>query len=164
MSRFLQYFNLAGVAALAILCAIQWQQNSRINQEVIELEKVRLEQAAKIAEQANTIKGDAADLEEFRQRLVQTGNALKESDAKLAACTAERSQLTAERDQLKATLDKWVAAVAERDKVLKQASDELVKLAKDRNEAVLKFNDLAGKYNGLVKDLNDARAKLAAGH
>ena len=42
--------------------------------------------------------------------------------------------------------------------------ERLQKLAGERNEAVARFNDLAGKYNGLVKDLNEARAKLAGGH
>jgi hypothetical protein len=34
-------------------------------------------------------------------------------------------------------------------------------LAADRNDAVRKFNELAEKYNAVVKDLNEARARLA---
>ena len=50
-----------------------------------------------------------------------------------------------------------MAAVAQRDQALKQASSEFQKVANERNDAILKFNDLAGKYNAVVKQLNDAQ-------
>ena len=31
MSRFLQWFNLFGILALAALCAVQWRANRRLN-------------------------------------------------------------------------------------------------------------------------------------
>jgi chromosome segregation ATPase len=159
MNRFLSYFNFAGVIALAILCAVQWRTNSLLNQEVDHLEKTRLEQTAKIAEQDQTIQGDVADLDDFRRRLMISESALKKSDDQLATATTQRDRATAERDQLKAALDQWIAAVAARDAALKQAGQQLQKTAAERNDAVVKFNDLAGKYNAVVKDLNEARTK-----
>jgi uncharacterized coiled-coil DUF342 family protein len=69
----------------------------------------------------------------------------------LIKITAERNQLAAENAQLKTDLDKWVAAVKQRDELIKQAGAEIQNLAKQRNDAIAQFNDLASKYNALVK-------------
>jgi hypothetical protein len=45
----------------------------------------------------------------------------------------------------------WTAAVTARDEQLQAARDQLEKLATDRNDAVLKFNALAEKYNASQK-------------
>jgi hypothetical protein len=45
-----------------------------------------------------------------------------------------------------------MAAVAARDAALKQAGDQIRRLSSERNDAVQKFNDLAGKYNALVSN------------
>jgi len=171
MNRFLNGFNLLGVIALAALCAVQWRNNGRINLQLIDLEKTRIAQSTKIAEQEKAIKGYVADLDDFRERLTRSEAALDKMETKLNTTikernqlTAQRDQLVAERDELKTTLDKWVAAVAERDKVLKQAGDEVQTLLQQRNDAIARFNDLVGKYNALVKDLDAARAKLGSGH
>ena len=72
---------------------------------------------------------------------------------------AQLAAVTRERDQLRATLDKWVAAVTERDAALKQADKEIQALVSERDGAVAKFNELAGKYNSLVKDWNAAQGQ-----
>ena len=161
MNRFLGYFNLFGVFALTLLSAAQWRTNSRLNLEEIELEKTRLEQVAKIAEQDKAIKGCAADLEEFRGRLTKADASLHDTESRLAATAAERDQLSEdrtrlaeERGRLRANLDHWIAAVTERDKALKQAGEDIQKLCADRNEAVTRFNELVGKYNAMVKAAN----------
>jgi len=138
----MNYLNFAGVVALAVLCSFQWQTNSRINLEAQSLQKTTLEQAGKIDEQTRTIKNDAADLDDLRGRLSLSESALADDEATIK--------------QLKAAMDKWIAAVAQRDLALKQASGQIQKLATERNEAILKFNDLAGKYNAIVKQLNDS--------
>jgi chromosome segregation ATPase len=139
----MNYLNFVGVIALAILCSFQWQTNSRLNLEAQSLQKTTLEQAAKIDEQDRTIKNDAADLDDLRSRLSLAESALADDEASLK--------------QLKAALDKWIAAVAQRDQALKQAGAQIQKLANERNDAILKFNDLAGKYNVVVKQLNDSQ-------
>jgi chromosome segregation ATPase len=138
----MNYLNFAGVIALAVLCSFQWQTNSRVNLEAQSLQKTTLEQAGKIDEQTRTIKNDAADLDDLRGRLSLSESALADDEATIK--------------QLKAAMDKWIAAVAQRDLALKQASGQIQKLATERNEAILKFNDLAGKYNAIVKQLNDS--------
>lgn len=162
----LGYFNLLGVMVLAALCVVQWRINRRINLEEIGLDKVRQQQAQTISDQKNALAGCAADLDQLRTRLEQTDAALKEVEGKLddvnrqkAQVTAERDQAIAERDQCTANLAKWMAAVKERDAALKKAADEITALSKGRNDAVQEFNDLARKYNGVVKDLNNARTK-----
>jgi len=157
--KFIGYFNMFGVMSLAVLCVVQWQANRRINLQAIELEKTRQEQIQKIAEQDRTIKGYMADLEDFRHRLEKSDAALREAETKIATLGMERDRAIAERDQFKATLGKWVAAVKERDDTLKKANDEIRKLAAERNNAVVKFNELAGKYNTAVKELNAAAGK-----
>ena len=51
MNRSLQYANLLVVAALAVLCVMQWNANRRVNLEAGALEKTRIEQAAQIEQQ-----------------------------------------------------------------------------------------------------------------
>jgi uncharacterized coiled-coil DUF342 family protein len=138
----MNYLNFAGVIALAVLCSFQWQINSRVNLEAQSLQKTTLEQAAKIDEQDRTIKNDAADLDDLRNRLSLSESALADDEVTIK--------------QLKAALDKWIAAVAQRDQALKLAGVQIQKLANERNDAILKFNDLAGKYNAVVKQLNDS--------
>jgi chromosome segregation ATPase len=170
MNRFLTVLNLLGVLALAGLCSVQWRVNRMANLEAARLEKTRLAQVATIAEQERTIRGQMADLDEFRARLTLAEQQQKETESKLLAMTAEkekavaqRDAATTERDRLKAALVQWEAAVAERDKALKEAGDEIQKMAQERNDATVKYNDLAEKYNTLVKDLDEARKKLASG-
>jgi len=139
VNRFLSIFNCLGVGVLAVLCAVQWQANSRLENNVEQLDKTRIEQSAKIAQQESTLKDDAADLEDLRQRLSMSESQLQKA--------------VAEGTQLKATLSKWMAAVNQRDTALKQTGERIKKLAGERNEAIQKFNDLADKYNGLVKQM-----------
>ena len=61
MKTALSVLNFLGVCALAVLCAAQWQTNSRLEANVAQLEKTRMEQSSKIDEQTRTIKDDAAD-------------------------------------------------------------------------------------------------------
>jgi chromosome segregation ATPase len=165
MIRLLQWLNLLGILALASLCAEQWQVNRTLNLQNIALESRRIQQEATIADQIARIKADAADLDEMRSRLLIDETAIQAAMEKIAVLQqsllvsdAARKQLQAERDALKSALGTWQAAVAQRDAVLKDADQQLQKLIADRNAAVLKFNDLAGKYNDLVKQLNAARS------
>lgn len=155
MNRPLQYFNLAGVLTLAALCAFQWQINRRVNLEANRLEKTRLELSREIAEQEETIHGCRADLEAFREQLQSTARSLKETESRLRDAERANIQLTAERDQLKENVAKWTDAVKERDEQLAQAREQIQTLAADRNRAVVKFNELAEKYNATVADLNN---------
>jgi chromosome segregation ATPase len=162
MSRWLATWNLLGVVALAALCVLQWQANRRVNLEASHLEQLRLEHLAKIAEQDKTLKGQAADLDQFREQLAHSSARLKETETQFGGAQKRLQQLESERDQLKSSVTQWAAAVTERDARLKQAGDQLQQFLKERNEAVTKFNELAARYNTIVKDLNDARARLAA--
>jgi len=145
MNRVLQWINLLGVLALAGLCAVQWSVNRRLNLTTQSLERTRIEQEAKIAEQANTIRDQAADLDEFRNRVRLSEDALADVEKKLRT-------LQRERDQLAASLDQWKAAVAQRDVVIKQAAAEIQTAVAERNAAVKQFNDLATKYNAMAKE------------
>jgi chromosome segregation ATPase len=161
MNRALQYLNLLGVVALAALCVVQWRANRAVNLEAAGLEKVRLDQAAKLSELEKAMKGQAADLDSFREQLGKTHESLRAAEAKITTLERDARQLAAERDQLKTSVAKWADAVAARDARLAELDGQLRKLATDRNDAVTKFNELAEKYNAVVKDLNEARARLA---
>jgi chromosome segregation ATPase len=147
MMRIILGSNLAGVLVLAVLCAVQWKSDSDLSHEADRLRQLSADQSAKIDDQEKSLKQDAADLDDLRQRLAVSEDALKDAKDKLTAATAER-------DQLKAAVDKWTAAVATRDDALKQANAQVQKLSADRDDAVKKFNDLADKYNDVVKQLN----------
>jgi chromosome segregation ATPase len=140
MIRFATGFNFIGVLALAVLCAAQWRIDSQLHSQITDLEAIRIQQIEKITEQEKTIRGQSADLDDFRNRLM--------------LCESQLNQSQEMVGHLKAALDKWIAAVDARDKAIKQAGVLLQKLADERNDAVMKFNDLASKYNTLVKDWN----------
>ena len=58
-----------------------------------------------------------------------------------------------------ANLQTWKTAVDQRDQVIKQANEQIEKLeAADRDDRQ-KYNDMVGKYNAVVKELNAANAK-----
>jgi chromosome segregation ATPase len=162
MNRFLQYVNLIGVAALAVLCVVQWKANRRVNLEASALEKTRQELTSKVAGHEKTIKGQAADLDTFREQLSLATTSLKETETKLTKAVRENVQLEAEREQLKISITNWAAAVTARDERIKEANDRLKKLGEDLNASIRKFNELAETHGKLVKDWNDQQAKLAA--
>jgi chromosome segregation ATPase len=120
--------------------------------EINRLEKVRAEQADRIDEGETTIRQDAADLEDFRGRLSRSESELKRSQAALASAAVER-------DQLKAVVEKWEKAVSERDAALTLAGEQVQKLGAQRNKVVGQFNELANKYNAIVKQMDEERAK-----
>jgi chromosome segregation ATPase len=152
MNRFMTYLNFLGVIALTVLCLFQWQANNRIDAQLTRANQTRLEQTAKIAEQDSALRENATEMADLRQRLSLADTDLKDAQDKLAADNQQR-------DQLKGALDKWIAAVAQRDQALKQAGERLATLTAQDNQAVQKFNDLADKYNQVVKQLDEARAK-----
>ena len=143
MNRFFSIANFVGVAVLCALSAIQWHINSRLEASVRQLDQLRVEQTASIAQQGKTIAQNDADLDDLRQRL-----SMSESDLKTAV--DERNRFAAEDNVLKSALDQWMSAVKQRDAALKQYGDLIQKLAADRNDAIGKFNDLASKYNALL--------------
>jgi uncharacterized coiled-coil DUF342 family protein len=161
MNRALQYLNLLGVLALAVLCAVQWRANRAVNLEASGLERVRLDQAAKLTDLEKSFKGQAADLDSFREQLGKTHESLRTAEAKVVTLERDARQIAAERDQLKAAVEKWADAVATRDARLADLDGQLRKLVTDRNDAVKKYNELAEQYNTVVKDLNEARALLS---
>lgn len=153
MSRFLQWFNLVGVLALAALCVQQWRINRHLNHEFNEACKLCLSHNQNLSEKDKKLKSAAADLEIFRDQLTRATASLKEAETKLAALDRQVKQLINERDQLKTSVTNWAAAVVARDTQLKQAGADLQKIADDRNATVLKFNELAAKQNELVKEI-----------
>lgn len=153
MTRFLQWFNLVGVLALAALCVQQWRINRHLNHEFNEACKLCLSHSQNLGEKDRKLKNAAADLEVFRDQLTRATASLKEAEAKLAALDRQVKQLTNERDQLKTSVTNWAAAVTARDTQLKQAGADLKMLADDRNATVLKFNELAARQNDLVKEI-----------
>jgi chromosome segregation ATPase len=155
MNRLMTSLNFVGVLVLTVLCIIQWQANSQFNAQLNRANQTRLDQAAKLVEQEATLNQNATDLADVRQRLSLAEVDLKDAQDKLAASEQQCNGLIAQRDQLKTTLDKWEAAIADRDRALKQAGDQIQTLTADRNQAVQKFNDLADKYNAVVKQLNN---------
>ena len=100
----LQYINLFGVLALAILCIFQWQANRKVNLEVNRLEQLRLGQAGKLDEQTEKIHGLEADLTDFKQRFATAQSEADETRKRLAGAERDVRQLAAERDQLKTSV------------------------------------------------------------
>ena len=153
MNRFLHWFNLAGVLALAALCVLQWRMNRQLNLDLRAAEQARHQQTTRLEDQAKRLTGTTSDLDGFRDQLTRATTTLKQSETKLALAEQQLKQLTNERDQLKTSVTNWAAAVSARDAQLKQAGADQAKLAADRNATVLKFNEVATQQNSLVKEL-----------
>lgn len=154
--------NFIGVCLLAGLCTLQWDHNSRLDQQVRTLEETRDSQAAKIADLDKTIKGNASDLEDLRGRLTKSDDTVKDDEKKLAAADVEKKRMQAQVDRDKEIVAQWRAAIDQRDQILLKQKDQLEKLVSDHNELVnkdnevmAKYNDVANKYNALVQQLNN---------
>lgn len=162
MNRRLQWLNLAGVLVLAAVCALQWQRDRAVNLELNGVEKVRLEQQTRLAEQERQIAGLSDDLATFKSQLTRTQQEAAELHNRLTKGERENLQLSNDREQLRQSVTNWVAAVALRDERLATANDRIRELAAELNASVQKFNALATNYNAVVDDLNALRTSGAS--
>ena len=147
MNRALHIVNSIGICIVVALCVTQWHHIAGINADRDRLELTRQAQAKLIDEQKKTIADQAADLDDFRKRLEMAEGQLKSLQQKLTVAESER-------DQLREALTKWKAAVAARDATIKQASEDIESLVGQRNTAIAQFNDVATKYNELIKKMS----------
>ena len=159
MNDRLKYLNLFGVVALAALCICQWVHDRRLNLEVKRLYQVRLEQSAKIDDQANQLKGLNEDLNQLKASLATERDLRSQAEKKLITAEAATEQLTRERDQLKGAISNWANAVALRDERMKEANARIEQLAADLNASIRKYNELVTNYNAIVKSLGGTRGQ-----
>ncbi len=161
MNRGLQFFNLFGVLALAVLCAVQWQSNRQLNLETNQLEKTRQTQQQKISEQEEAARGLTEDLSRFKEQVKAQHEDLDDAKKKLRETERAVAGLTAERNELRESVTNWVNAVAQRDALVKEANGRILELSTNLNASIQKFNELATNYNKTVQELNEAYAKSA---
>jgi len=159
MNGQLKYMNLIGVVALACLCVTQWLHDRRLNLEIKRLDQVRLEQSAKIDDQANQLKGLNEDLDQLKASLVTERDLRSQIEQKFGTAEAANEQLTLERDQLKGAITNWANAVALRDERMKEANARIEELAADLNASIRKYNELVTNYNAAVKALGGTRGQ-----
>jgi chromosome segregation ATPase len=162
MSRTLTWLNLAGVAALAVLCTFQWRANRTLNLDINALQKTGLAQTARLAEQDRTLAGLTADLEDFRAQITRAHTELRETAGRLRDREQAVAALTAERDQLKDQLASWAAAVQLRDQRIAEANDRIREVGERLRDSVEKFNGLATRYNERTQQLNELTTRYNA--
>jgi chromosome segregation ATPase len=155
MNRSLQFINFFGVLVLAGICIAQWRSNRADNLEIFQLEKMRLDQAAKLAEQEKIIQGNAADLDTFREQLIVAKTAWKEGEGQLKSAQREITQLQSERDQLRESVTNWANAVALRDERIQDLKGNVTALTEQLNGTIQKFNELGTNYGTVVRELNE---------
>src|SRR5579871_581340 len=131
MSRGLQSVNLVGVLALAALCVVQWRHDRRLNLDVNRLDQTRQQQAAKIDEQANALKGLNGDLGQLKSSLADEKSMRQQAEDKSTAIETTNEQLKVECSQLKGAISNWADAVAVRDQHMKEANSRIEQLAAD---------------------------------
>ena len=151
MNGRLKYMNLFGVFALAVLCIAQWQRDRRLNLEIGHLDQVRLQQGAKIDEQASLLKGLNEDLGQLKTSLGNEQGLRSQAEQKVVSSEGANRQLAVERDQLKAAITNWVNAVEVRDECMKEANARIEQLADDLNASIRKYNELVTNRNAAVK-------------
>ena len=159
MNGQLKYLNLFGVVALAALCLCQWVHDRRLNLEIKRLYQVRLEQSAKMDDQANQLKGLNEDLNQLKASLATERGLRSQVEKKLMSSEAVDQQLTRERDQLKGAISNWANAVALRDERMKEANARIEELAADLNASIRKYNELVTNYNAVVKSPGGTRGQ-----
>jgi chromosome segregation ATPase len=159
MNDQLKYANLFGVLALAALCVCQWTHDRRLNLQVKRLDQIRLEQAAKIDQQASQLNGLNEDLGQLKTSLATERSLRSQVEQKLETAQATSQQLTLERDQFKGAISNWANAVALRDERMKEANARIEELAADLNASIRKYNELVTNYNAVVKALSENRGK-----
>ncbi|HEX3797368.1 MAG TPA: hypothetical protein VH413_01605 [Verrucomicrobiae bacterium] len=161
MNRRLQFINLFGVLALAVLCAAQWRRDRDLNLQLGMLDKTRQAQDQKISEEEEAARGVAADLDHFKQQFKEQHNDLENERHKSRDAENEAAKLTAERDQLKESVTNWANAVTRRDALIKEANGRIEDLSTNLNTSIRKYNELVTNYDDVVKQLNETRAKPA---
>ena len=159
MNGRLKYMNLFGALALAALCIAQWQRDRRLNLEVGRLDQVRLQQGAKIDEQAGLLKGLNEDLGQLKTSLGIEQSLRSQAEQKVVSTENANLQLGLERDQLKAAITNWANAVALRDERMKEANTRIEQLAADLNTSIRKYNELVTNRNAAVKASGATRAQ-----
>lgn len=159
MNGQLKYWNLFGVLALAALCIAQWQRDRRLNLELGRLDQMRLQQAARIDEQAGLLKGLNEDLSQLKTSLTNEQSLRSQVEQKVVSVESANQQLTLERDQLKVAITNWANAVALRDERMKEANTRIEQLAADLNASIRKYNELATNRNAAVKTSGATRAQ-----
>lgn len=159
MNNRLNYLNLLGVLALAVLCIAQWQRDRRLNLELGHLDQMRLQQATKIDEQASQLKGLNEDLGQLKTSLADEQSLRSQIEQKVTSTENTNQQLLLERDQLKAAITNWANAVAVRDERMKEANARIEQLANDLNASIRKYNELATNRNAAVKSPGATRAQ-----
>lgn len=159
MNSTLKYLNLFGVLALAALCIAQWQRDRRLNLEIGRLDQMRLQQAAKIDEQANLVKGLNEDLGQLKTSLANEQSLRSQVEQKVASTESANQQLVLERDQLKAAITNWSNVVALRDERMKEANTRIEQLAADLNASIRKYNELITNRTAGAKTSGATRAQ-----
>jgi chromosome segregation ATPase len=150
----LPWVNLAGVALLAALCTWQWMGHRRLELDRARLEGLRTRQEAQLEELTRQGVTQQADLEFFRQSVTWASLRSRTQEVQISTLERDLDLLRAERDGSKSSLSNWVSAVQERDERLEQAAAQLHRVVGERDALALRLNELAGRQNGLVEELN----------
>lgn len=154
----LSFINLAGVLALAVLCAAQWQGNRQLNQAINRLEGIRIDQVEQLEHRETAIARHLEDIEILKAQVLELTDTLRATEGQLRTEQLKTAQLENEREQLRESVTEWAAAVEARDERITDNQAQIKELAELQNEAVESYNTLAGDYNEAVKLLNERTA------
>jgi chromosome segregation ATPase len=157
MNRTLSFVNLAGVLVLALLCALQWQANRRLQHLAIELKNETAERARELNLKDQAVQAAKMDLDQFRQQLADTSTRLNDALTRAEASERELAELREQLEQHRITLTNWADAVQQRDQRLVELREQLQQIVTQRDDAIARFNDLAVKHNALVEQLEGTR-------
>mgnify|MGYP000605884029 CR=1 FL=1 len=157
MQSKLTFLNLAGVAALAVLCVFQWKQNTTLHQKNLESEKNGREQSEKLQEQKLQLDGLQTDLTRFKEQFASANKDSRENSALLKTAQRVNQELLVQTGQLRTSLSNWVQAASDRDTRISEANNQIAKLSRELNSTVEKYNLLASNYNVVVTQLNQIK-------
>lgn len=147
MSRVMTWINLIGVLALAAIYVRQWSDTIRATRQVHAAQADYQAMNSKFNDQAATVTSQSHDLDTLRGQLTTTEADLAAAKRDAADTAAKLKQRAAELAEQRDAIEKWKAAVAQRDDLLKQTTGESKSLAAARDEAVRRYNALAGQIN-----------------
>ncbi|MDR2512784.1 MAG: hypothetical protein LBD01_03175 [Puniceicoccales bacterium] len=157
----LSALNLTGVLVLAVFCALQWQREAANTREINALLKTKHDNEITIRELRGTTASLERDLAQFKQHYADTSAELEKCEASLRDAKRDNARLTQDCEQLKDNIKVWEAAVKERDQRIVEAISRLKEFSEQLQASIIRYNDLATKYNALVARENKTRQDLA---
>jgi chromosome segregation ATPase len=176
MKNILQNLLVVLSFGLCALCAWQWYVQAQLHLQGESLQQTLLKQAEDIQAQTNRIKsmdaeiaGLSTHIEELKATVLSNKLVSVKQDHEIFMLHGTAGVLSNEIDQYKEVVDKMEAKLKSAAEGINRQNEAIVKIAKDRDDAIARANDtmkdrnaVVEKYNSLVLRWNQLQTNAPA--